>query len=103
MCVRFRSHILYKRNFSDQWISSADSVCTSNICDHATSKQHSDTMTLLQKEAASAAGQSLALSGPIVVALNSLPEDEKLRHKFDIAYFLAMEKFLFESFLVSAN
>lgn len=100
VCTTFRSRILCKRNFSDRWISGADSVRTSNIRDHASSEQHGHAMVLLQKKAASAAGQSLTSSAPIVVALNSLPEDEKvrLRHKFDIAYFLAVEKISFRKF-----
>ena len=50
-------------------------------------------MALLQREAAAATRQSSTSSAPIVVALTSLSEDEKvrLRHKFDIAYWLAVE------------
>jgi len=57
-------------------------------------------MVLLHKETAAATGQSLTSSAPIVVALNNLSEDErvKLRHKFDIAYWLAMEKISFRKF-----
>ena len=51
-------------------------------------------MVLLVKEHASTTGQSLVANAPIDVALNKMSADEKtrLRHKFDIACFLAMEK-----------
>ena len=68
--------ILCKKNFSDRWISGADSVHTSNTRDHASSEQHNHTIALLQKEAALAAGQNLTSSTPIVVALNVLPKDK---------------------------
>ena len=57
-------------------------------------------MALLQREAAAATGQSSTSSAPIVVALTSLSEDEKvrLRNKFDIAYWLAVEKVSFRKF-----
>ena len=64
VCTRFRSQILRKQNFSDRWIDGADSVCTSNIRDHTSSKQHSHTMALLQREAAAATGQSSTSSAP---------------------------------------
>ena len=100
VCTKFRSQILCKRNFSDQWISGADFVRISNIRDHASSEQHNHAMALLQREAAAATGQSSTSSAPIVVALTSLSEDEKvrLRHKFDIAYWLAVEKISFRKF-----
>ena len=100
VCTRFQLHILCKRNFSDQWISGAESVCTSNIRDHASSEQQNHAMALLQREIAAATGQSSTSNAPIVVVLTSLCEDEKvrLRHKFDIAYWLAVEKIPFRKF-----
>ena len=62
VCARFRSQILRKRNFSNRWIDGADSVCTSNIRDHASSEQHSHAMALLQREAATE--QSSTSSAP---------------------------------------
>ena len=91
--TRFRSQILSKRNFSDQWIFRADSICTCNICDHASSEQHSHCCkTLLQREAA-AAQQSSISSTPIVIALIGVSEGEKVRlkHKFGIVYWLVVE------------
>ena len=77
-----------------------DSVRTSNIHDHASSEQHSHAMALLQREEAAVRGQNSISTAPIVIALTTLSEDEKvrLRHKFDIAYWLALEKISFRKF-----
>jgi len=55
-------------------------------------------MALLQRELGT--GQSLTSTAPIIVALTSLSEDEKvrLRHKFNIAYWLAVKKISFKKF-----
>ena len=57
-------------------------------------------MALLQREAAATTGQNSTSNAPIIVALTSLSEDEKvrLRHKFDIVYWLAVEKISFRKF-----
>ena len=70
VCTKFRSSILHKRNFSDNWISGANSVRTSNIRDHASSEQHIHAMALLAKEHALTTGQSLVANALIAVALN---------------------------------
>ena len=44
------------RNFSEWWIIAADSVCMSNIKDHAQSDQHMHAMMLLKKEQGRDAG-----------------------------------------------
>ena len=73
---------------------------TSNIDDHPSSVQHIHAMALLAKEHASTTDQSLVENAPITVALNKMYTERKthLRHKFDIAYFLAMEKISFHKF-----
>jgi len=93
VCARFRSKILSKRNFSDQWIFVADSICTCNICGHASSEQHSHCCKILLQREAAAARQSSTSSTPIVIALIGLSEEEKVRlkHKFDIVYWLVVE------------
>ena len=57
-------------------------------------------MALLQRQTAAATRQSSTSNAPIVAALTSLSEDEKvrLRHKFDTAYWLAVEKIPFRKF-----
>ena len=100
VCLKFRSKILHKRNFSDRWLLGADSVRTSSIRDHARSEQHAHAMNLLEKERTLDAGQSLLANAPIALALNTMSNEEKIRlkHKFDIAYFLAIEKLSFRKF-----
>ena len=52
-------------------------------------------MNLLKKEQAEASGSGICSFAPIARALSHLPDEEKeqLRRKFDIAYFIALEKF----------
>ena len=97
MCTKYRERILGWKNFSDKWISGADSVRTTNVLDHAKSDQHVHAMNLLRREKAQAQGASIATYAPIAKSLSSLPEDErkKLRAKFDIAYFVATEQLAF--------
>ena len=59
VCHKFCSSILFMRNFSNKWITGVDSICTSNIQDHATSEQHSHAMTMLSREQAMASGCSV--------------------------------------------
>ncbi len=72
---------------------------TSNIRDHAQSDQHVHAMSLQHAQLGKADSYSVSQS-PIVVALSTLPEDEKVRprHKFDIAYFVATEKMSFRKY-----
>ena len=74
--------------------SSANSVRTSNIRDHARADQHTHAMNLLKKEQAEASGSGSCSFAPIAGALSYFPDEEKeqLRRKFDIAYFIALEK-----------
>ena len=90
---------MHNRNFSDRWLLGADSVRTSNIRDHAHSEQHAHVMNILEKQRASNAGQSLLANAHIALALNTSHEEKiRLKHKFDIAYFLAIEKLSFCKF-----
>jgi len=41
ICTKYSMHISSLRNYSDKWIVGADAFQTSNIVDHANSKQHS--------------------------------------------------------------
>ena len=101
-CTKFCSRIDSMQNFSHQWIIRAESMHTSNICDHVQSEQHLSAMLLfnhelqgLQDECSSAIASAL-----IVVALNSLSNDERtrLQLKFDIAYFVAKERLSFRKY-----
>ena len=52
MHAKFKVKIVSRRNFSNRWVVGVDSVCTSNIRDHARADQHTHTMNLLKKEQA---------------------------------------------------
>ena len=67
---------------------------TSSLRDHACNDQHTHAMSLLNKQRAESLGLGLASYAPITKALNTLSEDERerLKVKFDIAYFVATEK-----------
>ena len=89
-----------RRNYSERWITGADSLRTSNIRDHAHSDQHQHAMTLLAREKATARGESSSSYVPIGIALHRLPDEERkaLRRKFDFAFIIAQEKFSFINF-----
>ena len=94
VCAQFAERIRGRRNFSEKWILGADSVRMSNLRDHARNDQHAHAMSLLNKQCAESLGLGLASYAPIAKALNTLSEDERerLKVKFDIAYFVATEK-----------
>ena len=100
VCTKYRDRILGRKNFSDKWISGADSVRTTNVLDHAKSDQHVHAMNLLRREQAQARSVSVATYAPIAQSLNTMSEDErrKLKAKFDIAYFVATEQLAFQKY-----
>ena len=99
MCAKLKAKIGSRRNFSDRWIVGANSVRTSNIRDHARADQHTHAMNLLKKEQAEASGSGSCSFAPIARALSHLPDEkEQLRRKFDIAYFIALEKLSFRKY-----
>ncbi len=56
-------------------------------------------MRLLKKEQAKASGSGLCSFAPIARTLSHLPDEkEQLRRKFDIAYFVALEKLSFRKY-----
>ena len=59
----------------------------SNVRDHARSKQHSNTMSLLKKEQAMSCGQGLLLYSTIAQSFIRMNEENKQRlsYKFDIS------------------
>ena len=60
VCVQFQSKI-EGRNYSDMWVSVANSICTSNIKDHSRSEQHAHAMMLPKRSL----GQDPCLYAPI--------------------------------------
>ena len=105
ICTRYKDRIIRLRNFSGKWIEGADSLSTTNICDHAKSEQHLHAMNLERKRLAQSIGESPASYVPIAWALTtiSLEEMEKLRVKFDIAYFIAKENIAFTKYSKFVN
>ena len=77
LCTKYKDKIIGRKNFSDKWISGAESVRTTNIVDHAKSDQHTHAMNLQKKELPQAQGSSVALYAPIAQSLNSLLDDEQ--------------------------
>ena len=94
ICLKYKSRLVTCKYFSDRWIVGAESLRTSNVRDHAHSKQHSNAMSLFKKQRAEDEGLGPSSYAPIAQSFSNLAGDvrERLRHKFDIAYFIAIEK-----------
>ena len=76
VCAEFVDKIRGKKNFSDKWISGADSVRTSNVCDHTRNDQHDYAMLLLKKWRAESSGLGPASYAPIANAYLRTRETE---------------------------
>ena len=100
ICTKHSDRITGRRNFSDKWIVGADCVKTTNIRDHSKSDQHIHAMNLERRDQAQAQGLGAAVYAPIVQSLQTLPDEErdKLKKKFDIAYFVATEHLAFTKY-----
>ena len=86
VCAQFAERIRGRRNFSEKWIVGANSVCTSNLRDHARNDQHAHTMSLLNK-----LGSSILCSN-CEGAQHAFRGRERQKVKFDIAYLVTTEK-----------
>ena len=95
VCTQFEEKIKSRKNFSSKWIGGADLVRISNVRDHAHNDQHTHAMSLLKKQRALSADLVPSSYAPIAQAFArpSDEEREKLRAKFDIAYFVGVEIF----------
>ena len=100
ICTKFQERIIGKRNFSQKWIDGADSVRTTNIRDHAKSEQHCHAMNLERKSAAQHLDQGPAAYASIARSLTTISSEEmeRLRIKFDIAFFVATENMAFTKY-----
>ena len=100
VCTKYLDQFKGRKNFSEKWITGAESLRTPNIKDHAQCEQHKHAMTLMRREQARSKGLGATSYAPIARALCTLPDDEtkRLRHKFDIAYFVATEKLSFKKY-----
>jgi len=88
VCCCFKEKIQSSGNFSDKWISGANSLHTSKIRDHLKTNQHGQAIALLAKEYATARGDDPSTYASILQAMLTLSDTEKarLKYKFDIAY-----------------
>ena len=88
------------RNYSKAWINGSTNHRTSNIIDHANSEQHRAAINMLHRDEAKASNQPLQSYAPVVKALLTLDEGEKLKvmRKFDISYMLAREGIAFKKY-----
>ena len=100
LCKKYHNYIRGRKNFSEKWITGAESLRTSNIRDHAQSEQHKHALSLLKKEQARIEGVSCTSYAPIAKSLHKLSsvEHERLRRKFDISYFVTIEKLSFRKY-----
>ncbi len=101
VCTKFKNKICSRKNYSDNWVSGANSVRTTDIIDHAKSDQHWHAMNFQRKEQVQAQGASVICYSPIARSLNTLPDEDrgKLRRKFEIDYFVAAEQLVFRKYL----
>ena len=101
VCTKFKERIAGRKNYSEKWITGANSVRTTNLVDHAKSEQHAHAMNLLRKERAQAQGAPATVYAPIAQSLHTLSDEElkKVRKKFDVAYFVATEQLAFRKYI----
>ena len=99
VCTKFEHKIETRRNYSDAYIYGAESLRTSGIRDHAKSDQHVYAMALHKQEQAKSSGLSVTMP-PVVELLTKIDKDtkDKLRIKFDVANFVALEKLAFSKY-----
>ena len=62
ICSKYQDKIKGRKNFSDKWITGAESLRTLNIKDHAQCEQHKHAMALVKKEQLRARDWALLLT-----------------------------------------
>ena len=99
-CREYEGRICSMKNYSAAWVTGSENQRTSNVIDHATSEQHKLAMKLLRTAQAKASNLPVTSYAPIARALMTLeePEQAKLRHKFDMCYFLAKQGLSFQKY-----
>lgn len=75
ICTMYKDRIIGRRNYSSKWIEGPDSVCTTNICDHAKSEQHLHAINLERKRFAQSVDESPASYAPIARALTIISSE----------------------------
>ena len=54
VCTKYVSSIERRKNYSNKWIAGTESVCASNVRDHAQNDQHTQAMHVLRRDYAKA-------------------------------------------------
>lgn len=105
VCTKFKARIESCKYFSSKWIDGAESVRTSNVRDHAHSDQHTKAMNLFKKEQAISSGQGPSSYSALAQSFSNISEVEKerLRKKFDISFFVAVERLPFSKYPAICN
>ena len=93
VCIKFQDKLRGMRNYSNAFIGGSKNLRASSFKDHAASDMHARAMLLLKKQSSS----DVTEYTPIAKALHTLDYDaeEKLKCKFDIAFFISKENVVF--------
>ena len=99
ICIQFQSAIERWWNYNDRWVIRAESLCTSNVRDHAKTDQYQHAMMLWKKQQATARGQRPSAYSPFARLTSDISEDTmaKLWVIFDLAYFFGTKKIAFNN------
>ena len=92
ICTRFKSKFEGMRNYNPAFIEGSRNLRTSSFKDHAASSMHVWAVTVEKQQ-----GNDVTQYAPIAKALLTMEELSQvmLKHKFDVAYFIAKEKLAF--------
>ena len=94
VCFRFNDKLRSARNYNSAFVVGSTNLCASAFKEHAASDMHLRAMTLLKKSQ----GSALVEYSPIAKMLSTLDNDaerNKLKRKFEIAYFLCKQNLSF--------
>jgi len=91
VCIEFQDKLC---NYSNAFIGGSKNLRASSFKDHAASDMHARAMLLLKKQSST----NVTEYAPIAKALHTLDynAEEKLKHKFNIAFFISKENVAFE-------
>ena len=90
VCIEFQDKLRGMRNYSNAFIGRSKNLRASSFKDHSASDMHARAMLLLKKQSSS----DVTEYAPIAKALHTDAE-EKLKRKFDIAFFISKENMAF--------
>ena len=99
-CREFQDRICSLKNYSATWANGSANQRTSNVLDHAGLDAHKAVMSRLRTAKARARNEDITTYAPIARSMLTLQEAEqdRIRNKFDLCYFLAKEGLAFKKF-----